>query len=129
QNWDAENLRTTHLESDVQQIHLCALRNELNGGDGGGEPPANHWVLCLQVYFPSSSVTVDMVPGYGSDGLRGKIELTSLDNEPYTGETLRMLSFVPDVKIRDAFDFSPEWEGCRFWMSTLINDLAEHGYI
>lgn len=85
------------------------------------------WRCCLEMP-QKMSVMLDMAPGYGSDGLRGKIEMTSL-NEPYTDETLHAFTYKPvrpmlvkdiNFKDRDAFNFSPEWEGCRFWMSVVM---------
>ncbi|KAM0333377.1 hypothetical protein ACHAQA_002038 [Verticillium albo-atrum] len=140
-NWDPDGLELEHVGTAVQQIHLCALRNNLNEGDEAGEPPTNHWTLCLQL-SPGSSVMLDMAPGYGSDGLRGKIEISSLGEHPYTDETLRLFSFDParNIKVadvvrliddrgRDAFNFSPEWEGCRHWLSIIVADLEDVGYV
>ncbi|KAJ9141807.1 hypothetical protein NKR23_g7729 [Pleurostoma richardsiae] len=139
-NWDLDNLITGNLTAVVERVHLCALRNEFNEGDEAGEPPTNHWTMCLQLTW-QSAVMLDMVPGYGSDGLRGKIEASSL-RQPYTEETLNALSFKPAKPItigdvmqliiengRDAFNFSPEWEGCRFWMSVVVSDLEDGGLI
>lgn len=139
-NWELDNLITDNLTATVDQIHLCALRNDLNEGDGEDEPPTNHWTMCLQI-TPQASVMLDMAPGYGSDGLRGKIE-TASSAESYTKETLKAFSFKPiksttvgdimklitDNK-RDAFNFSPEWEGCRFWMSVLMSDFENAGLV
>ncbi|KAH6630355.1 hypothetical protein B0J18DRAFT_98639 [Chaetomium sp. MPI-SDFR-AT-0129] len=140
-NWDLDNLKTDDLNASIELIHLCALRNDLNEGDEAGEPPTNHWVLCLQ-NSATSSVMLDMVPGYGTDGLRGKIETTSLPSEPYTNETLHAFTYKPlrDVTIadvvhiisekgRDQFTFSPEWEGCRFWLSVVIRDFEDVGLV
>ncbi|KAK3989617.1 hypothetical protein QBC44DRAFT_241050, partial [Cladorrhinum sp. PSN332] len=102
----------------------------------------NHWVLCLQT-SPDSSVMLDMAPGYGTDGLRGKIQVSSLNNVPYTDETLHAFSYTPlksditvgeirrliNVNGRDPFKFSPEWEGCRFWLSVVTKDLEEAGIV
>jgi len=100
---------------------------------------SNYWVLCLQ-NSDSSSVMFDMAPGYGSSGLRGKIEVSHL--EKYTGETLHVFTYQPlqtvDVDVfmgfvcenrRDAFTFSPEWEGCRFWLTVVMRDLEDAGWL
>lgn len=121
-NWDLDNFDTSSLPATVSTIHLCALRNDLNEGDEAGELPTNHWTMCLQL-SPQSSVMLDMAPGYGSDGLRGKVETSSI-GEPYTEETLRTFSFKPTKEItvgdvirlvaergRDAFSFSPSGRG------------------
>lgn len=74
-NWDLDKFATDDLDATVQMIHLCALRNDLNEGDEAGEPPTSHWTMCLQ-HSPASCVMLDMAPGYGSDGRRGKVETT-----------------------------------------------------
>lgn len=139
-NFDLDNFDATAAQADLQAIHLCCLRNELNEGDEAGQPPTNHWVLCLQT-SETSSLMFDMAPGYGSDGLRGKIGVLPLD-EKYTDETLHVFTDQPlrTVNIqefmqlvcengRDAFDFSPEWEGCRFWLMVVMRDLEEAGWL
>lgn len=139
-NFDLDHFDATAAQADIQDIHLCCLRNELNEGDEAGQPPTNHWVLCLQIW-DHSSVWFDMAPGYGSDGLRGKIGVLQLD-ATYTDETLHAFAYQPlrTVSIqdfmhlicengRDAFDFSPEWEGCRFWMMVVMRDLEDAGWL
>ncbi|KFY18838.1 hypothetical protein V493_08310 [Pseudogymnoascus sp. VKM F-4281 (FW-2241)] len=139
-NWDLDNLVTNNLTAAVDQIHLCALRNDLNEGDEDGQPPTNHWTMCLQI-TPQANVMLDMAPGYGSDGLRGKIE-TASSADPYTKDTLKPFSFKPTKPItvgdamqliienkRDAFNFSPEWEGCRYWMSVIMSDFENAGLV
>ena len=136
-NWDLDNLKSDDLDATIQAIHLCALRNDHNEGDEAGEPPTNHWVMCLQ-HSPTSCVMLDMVPGYGSDGLRGKIETASIHDKPYTDETLHAFSYKPSREVtiadviqiindkkRDQFNFSPEWEGCRFWLSVIMQEFED----
>lgn len=80
---------------------------------------------------------LDMVPGHGSDGLGGKIELAAL-NQRYTVETLRVFSFKPTEIVtlgqllahiseegRQKFTFYPSWEGCRFWIFVLMVEWEE----
>lgn len=82
-----------------------------------------------------------MAPGYGDDGLRGKIQVKSLDS-PYTHETLRKLTFKPSEgltigqllthissKGRQKFSFHPSWEGCRHWLAVVLMDWEELGAI
>ena len=139
-NCDTEKFKGKDLDATVV-VHLCALRNELNEGDENGEPPTNHWTMCLQV-SSASHVMLDMAPGYGSDGLRGKIEMTSTIDRPYTDESLCVFSYQPSKAItvkdiaqlivkngRAEFNFSPEWEGCRFWMSVIMRDLEDASLI
>lgn len=135
-NWDVDSFDPQRISAIIEGIHLCALRNELNEGDELGGPPTNHWVVCLQT-SPTSSVMIDMVPGYGSDGLRGKIEVVTL-SQPYTDETLRVFSFNPTKTLtteqffahmsdrgRQKFNFHQSWEGCRYWISVLMADWEE----
>lgn len=143
-NWDLDTFegdKASAWAAPVASIHICALRNELNEGDEYGSPPTNHWTLCLET-TPTSSVMLDMAPGYGEDGLRGKIEVRSLDR-PYTDETLRAFSFRPAAtgttvgrllehtceKGRQKFTFHPSWEGCRFWISVLLADWEACGIV
>lgn len=30
---------------------------------------------------------------------------------------------------RDAFEFSPEWEGCRFWLTVVMQDVEDAGWL
>lgn len=53
-NFDLDNFDATAAQADLQAIHLCCLLNELNEGDEAGQPPTNHWVLCLQTSETSS---------------------------------------------------------------------------
>ncbi|KAK7955654.1 uncharacterized protein PG986_004876 [Apiospora aurea] len=87
-NWDLEASGDA-LRGVVEEVHICALRNEFNEGEDD-QPPTNHWVVCLQT-SPKSSIMLDMAPGYGEDGLRGKILVTALDRA-FTDETLRHFS-------------------------------------
>ncbi|TGJ83758.1 hypothetical protein E0Z10_g4977 [Xylaria hypoxylon] len=133
-------IEPTAASERVRRFYLCALRNEFNEGDEAGEPPTYHWVLSLEI-SSESSIMIDMVPGCGSDGLRGKIEVTAL-NERYTHEVLEVFSFdsQEEVKVRDvieliqnkgrqSFTFSPESEGCRHWLSVVMADLDAASWI
>ncbi|KAF3936222.1 hypothetical protein ABW19_dt0204947 [Dactylella cylindrospora] len=139
-NWDTTNCSPSHFSSPISTIHLCPLKNELNEGDEEGNPPTNHWTICLQT-SPSSSIMLDMAPGYGTDGLRGKLEVTALD-KPYTIEALRTFQFSPLYTItvdgflaviarneRQKYNFHESWEGCRYWMSVVIDDLEHAGVV
>ncbi|GAB1318413.1 hypothetical protein MFIFM68171_08623 [Madurella fahalii] len=75
-NWESDNLDVNDLGKRVVALHLVAYINENNEGDEEGLPPTNHWCCFLEVP-EHKSVRLDMVPGYGSDGLRGKIEISS----------------------------------------------------
>ncbi|KAK9776387.1 putative Ubiquitin-like protease family profile domain-containing protein [Seiridium cardinale] len=138
-NWDLEEFDPKSLTSKVLKIHLCALINQYNEGEEE-EEPTNHWTLCLQT-SAESSVMMDMAPGYGEDGLRGKIHVFTLDR-CYDQETLRAFSFTPTQEIdvngfmqllvskgRNLFTFSPEFEGCRFWQAVIMKDLEAAHWI
>lgn len=135
-NWDADKLEPADLAKVVTTIHLVAYTNENNEGNEDGNPPTNHWVVCLQ-NSPTSSIMLDMAPGYGSDGLRGKFEVASC-SQRHTEETLRVFSYTPtnaltvgqllayiSEKGRQKFTFHPSWEGCRYWISVLMADWEE----
>ncbi|CRG91080.1 hypothetical protein PISL3812_08128 [Talaromyces islandicus] len=140
ENYDTDRFNTAHFQSSVVNIHLCGYRNEKNEGDEDGNPPTNHWAAFLQ-YPSGGSARLDMAPGYGSDGLRGKIDLAS---KPYmlTNNAIKSLSFSPKTPItvqsivntinskgRDRYRFTAEWEGCRYWMYTFILDLESAGIL
>lgn len=139
-NYDCDYLDSTDLQSRVKKIHICAYINPENAGDQDGNPPTNHWAAFLEV-SRGGSVRLDMAPGYGSDGQRGKIEISS---KPYvsTQNAIKTLTFhlkapatvqtIVDTinsKGRDRYKFTEEWEGCRFWMYTFISDLEASGLV
>ncbi|KAK8131883.1 hypothetical protein PG999_000056 [Apiospora kogelbergensis] len=137
-NWDIETSYEA-LQAEVTKFHICALRNEFNKGEDD-QPPTNHWVVCLET-SPDSCIMLDMVPGYGEDGLRGKIHVTALPRQ-FTDETLRYFTYLPTSRIsvtavlestqtagRQIYTFSPEWEGCRYWISVVVDDLETAGHL
>ncbi|CAG8907445.1 unnamed protein product [Penicillium egyptiacum] len=80
-----------------------------------------------------------MMSGYGSDGLRGKVEISS---KPYTSTnnaiktltfsveahaTVQTITDLINSKGRDRYKLTAEWEGCRFWIYTFIKDLESVG--
>lgn len=80
------------------------------------------------------------MPGFGSDGLRGKSEISSMPLS--TRSSIKTLSFPTafgvTVKMvvdliassgRQNYQFTPEWEGRRYWNKVLIEDLQAAGYI
>ncbi|RTE68365.1 hypothetical protein BHE90_017257 [Fusarium euwallaceae] len=138
-NWDQDNFNEGDLGRTVKQIHICAYVNENNEGDGE-DPPTNHWATFLEI-SPTHSVRMDMAPGYGSDGLRGKIEISS-KRYRFTNKAIHGLSFnvIGKPKVGDIinlinsnglqkYTFTPEWEGCRFWVYTLILHLEQQGIV
>src|SRR6266536_4191332 len=133
-NWDTDKLNAAHLTHRVTAVVICGYTNEENAGDADGNPPTNHWAAFLP-RSQGGSVRLDMMPGYGSDGLRGKIEIASKDYTS-TQNAIKTLSFpviaqatvktITDKineKGRDRYTFTEEEEGCRYWIGTLISDL------
>lgn len=139
-NWDTDKLEAADLAKAVTTIHLVAYTNENNEGDEDGNPPTNHWCTFLETP-DHKSVRLDMAPGYGSDGLRGKIEISSkkynCTSNNITNVTIRTSLGLTVQKIVDLvsqkghqkYQFTPEWEGCRYWNYILISDLENAGYI
>ena len=140
ENYDTDKFNFTDLTSPVVAIHICGYVNEKNEGDEDGNPPTNHWTTFLQ-RSDESSIRLDMTPGYGSDGQMGKIEIAS-KKYMHTNKAIKTLSFsvtqhatvrtITDLinnNGRDKYTFTEEWEGCRFWIYTLISDLEAAGII
>ncbi|PLB54106.1 kinase-like protein [Aspergillus steynii IBT 23096] len=82
------------------------------------------------------SVRLDMAPGYGSDGQRGKVEISS---KPYVSmhNAIKTLTFhlkapatvetiidTINSKGRDKYKFTAEWEECRFWIGKATWDAV-----
>lgn len=139
-NYDLDNFYSEQLSSQVAAIHICGFRNVDNKGDEDGNSPTNHWAAFLEL-LDEHSVRLDMAPGYGSDGQRGKIELAS-KTYAYTQNAIKTVSYamkkyvtvqnikdVIDAKGRDKYTFTEELEGCRYWIYTLILDLEAEGII
>ena len=133
-NWDTDNFDLAHLARQVIAIHICGYVNQENKGDEEGNPPTNHWAAFLQ-HSEGLSVRLDMMPGYGSDGLRGEIEISSKDYAS-TNSAIKVLSFpvnvhatvqtITDVindKGRDRYTSTEEEEGCRYWIWNIVSDL------
>src|SRR4051812_31775305 len=119
-NYDTDNFDAEYLQFQVVIIHICGNKNEKNEGDEDGNPPTNHWNVFLQL-AEGDSVRLDMTPGYGSDGLRGKIELAYKRYE-HTQNSMKTLSFpvkiyatvqtiiqVINSRGRDRYRFTKEW--------------------
>ncbi|KAI9758726.1 MAG: hypothetical protein M4579_002901 [Chaenotheca gracillima] len=139
-NFDTDTLDFGHLSQTVFKIYISGYKNAQNVGDDDGNPPTNHWAAFLQL-SEASSVRLDMAPGYGSDGLRGKIELASKEYVS-TRNAIKTLSFALEIPTtvkaildiivsngRDKYMFTEEEEGCRFWIWTLLSDLEAAGIV
>lgn len=139
-DWDDEEFNEADLREEVDKIHILAHTNEHNEGDGDA-PPTNHWSCFLEI-SPQRSVELDMIPGYGSDGLRGKL-MASSKQCAHTDKAIHRLSFWPangrpkveeiirvinDNRLQK-YTFTPEWEGCRFWIFTLVSKLERRGIV
>ncbi len=124
-NWDQDNFNDKDLRKFVVRVHVCAYANVNNEGDEDGNPPTNHWAMFLEL--PNQhSVRLDMAPGYGSDGLRGKIQVSSkryqvTENAIWTlsfevGQALsvRTVTDLISANKRQKYTFTEEMEGCRF---------------
>jgi hypothetical protein len=131
-NWDTDKFDPAHLTHQVIAIHLWGCINQNNEGDEGN-PPTNHWAALLEC--PDGSIGLDMMPGYGSDGLRGKIEISSKDCVSMD-DAIKILSIPVNIhatvqsitdmindKGRDRYTFTEEEEGCRYWIWNIVSDL------
>ncbi|RDW93654.1 uncharacterized protein DSM5745_00976 [Aspergillus mulundensis] len=139
-NYEDDDFNPADLEAPVEYIHICGYKNEKNAGDEDGNPPTNHWATFLQI-SERESVRLDMAPGYGSDGQRGKINIASktyvcshnaikaLTFPLRAQATVRTIIDIINSNGRDRYNFTEEWEGCRFWMSTFISDLEGSGLV
>jgi len=139
-NFDTDDFDIGWLRFPVSHIHICGYTNLRNEGDEDGNPPTNHWALFLQV-SEDASIRLDMTPGYGSDGQRGKIQILykeyTYTNNAIKSESFQVRSGVVAQHItdlitlngRDKYTFTEEQEGCRFWIFTVISDLEARGFI
>lgn len=140
ENYNIDRFNTAQFWSAVVNIHLCSYWNEKNEGDEDGNPPTNHWAAFLQL-SSGGSVRLNMAPGYGSDSLRGKIDLVL---KPYMimNNAVKLLLFRLKAPImvqtiidtinsrgRDRYQFTAEWKGCQYWMYTFISDLESAGIL
>ncbi|KAF2786251.1 hypothetical protein K505DRAFT_368390 [Melanomma pulvis-pyrius CBS 109.77] len=139
-NYDTDYFKTVNLTRLVIAIYICGYRNDNNAGDEDGNLPTNHWAAFLQL-TDSTSVSLDMAPGYGSDGQRGKIQVASKDYV-HTQNAIKSVMFpttgaytVSDIinlitqNGREKYTFTEAWEGCRYWIYTFISDLEAAGII
>ncbi|KAJ3570215.1 hypothetical protein NPX13_g5801 [Xylaria arbuscula] len=132
-------LNTEHLKHQITNITVVAYRNQDNRGDGKLSP-TNHWSIFLKT-TENNSVRVEMAHGLGNDGLTGKVELLS---KKYicTNNAIYTMSFQPikTITVQDFIDlltenkrqqytFTPEFEGCSFWVYTIIGDLEAAGVV
>jgi hypothetical protein len=139
-DWDTDNFKSENLSALVSQVHICAYINEKNEGDEDGNPPTNHWATFLELET-GGSVRLDMAPGYGSDGLRGKVEVSS-KGYVSTRNSIKTLTFETNGQTNvktvagaisenglEKYTFTQDMEGCRYWISILISKLEAAGIL
>lgn len=140
-NWDTDDFNNAenHLNKQVTRVYICAYKNENNEG-ADGLPPTNHWATFLQTGNPES-IRLDMAPGYGTDGTRGKIRITMQDYI-YTYDAIKTLGFdvvrntmaqefcdAINERGRERYNFTNELEGCRYWIYTILSDWESRGLL
>ena len=152
ESFDTEFFTLSDLDLGVTEIHVLGYQDPSSQRDEGSSPcpPSNHWVLFLQVQPPKAtsesikpSVRVDMLPGHGNDGLGGKVALLS-KRYPFSANYARIFSFslCPGITVkvkyslsliilkrRHKYRFTPDVEGCRWWVSVFVGDLEEERII
>lgn len=139
-NWDANRFNSAVLSETVFMVHICGYENQDNAGNEMGNPSINHWAVFLQ-HDDMASVRLDMIPGFGSDCLRGKLYVSSRSYAS-TYKAFKTVSFptvgAPTVqaiinligeKGRSKYDFTEDCEGCRYWTFTIISDLEGEGFL
>lgn len=139
-NWEKLRFKDEDLDAQVEVIHIAAYINHGNIGSDNGDPPTNHWTTSLQI-SGDGSVCLDMMPGWGPDGLRGKIVASSEDcvhasdvSHVVTfhvaeGTTVRNIMELINKSGRQKYTFTEAFEGCRFWIYTVIGDLEKAGVV
>ncbi|KAG6198785.1 hypothetical protein E4U22_001029 [Claviceps purpurea] len=140
-NWDQRGFENEDLKMTVRRIHVCVY-SDVDDAESGDEelPPVNHWIIFLEI-AARHSVRINMTPGCDFAGVRGQIEI-STKRYMFTEQTVHLLTFPTrgEPKVEDIikliianglqkYDFTPEWEGCRFWTYTLISHLERKGLI
>ncbi|KAI1121825.1 hypothetical protein F5Y10DRAFT_288017 [Nemania abortiva] len=139
-NWSTESLSGSDLSRAIIAIHLVAYPGR--DVEDYDEPvrQTNHWCLFLE-FENDTSVRLDICPGYGSDGLRGKVRLmskphtcTSNDIHKITFNvnstaSLKDLVSIAQAKGRQKYEFARGWEGCRHWNYVFIQDLERHNIL
>ncbi|KAI0861792.1 hypothetical protein F4860DRAFT_513585 [Xylaria cubensis] len=140
QNWDRTGLKLADLSKQIISIHLIAYPSP--SSEDGYEPfeLTNHWCFFLE-FKHEKSVRLEIVPGCGSNGLRGKVKLTSKTHACTTNDLCKLsfqvhgrLSLEEIIEIvqskgRQRYQFAPGWEGCRFWNFTLMQDFEAHNIV
>ncbi|KAI1753962.1 hypothetical protein F4782DRAFT_528892 [Xylaria castorea] len=137
ENWHQGGLDLRDLSREIITIYLVAYPSASREDDDEPFELSNHWCLFLE-FENHQSVRLEVVPGYGSDGLRGKVRLTSKSHACTTNDICQM-SFEVNCRVtlddvvaivqregRQKYEFAPGWEGCRFWNSIFMQDLENY---
>ncbi|KAG6180828.1 hypothetical protein E4U10_007445 [Claviceps purpurea] len=139
QNWEKSNFTRNDLHSKVDYIHICARKNETNIGYNNS-PPVNSWFIFLEI-SALHSVRLLISKDWGSKNLRGRLEIATKDYA-FTHNAIHQLSFraIGGPKVKNIVDmikakglqkynFTPDWEGCRFWVYMFICHLERGGFV
>ncbi|KAG6181825.1 hypothetical protein E4U27_002105 [Claviceps purpurea] len=143
-NWIQDSFEGEDLKRTVKTIHVCVYRNDENQGEGGS-PPVNHWSIFFETSI-THSVCMDIVVDLDAtpDDLRGQIDV-STRTYGCTRKAIHRLSFPTKdpkdkPKVEDIvklinrnglhqYTFTPESEGCRFWVCTFMSHLENEGLV
>lgn len=138
-----KSLANTSRSAHITDIYICA--DEPNAVSGPPElgstisgPMTNHWVM----YFVTSSTesfcfdpspsgpgnTLDLIVSNKSYAdIFSAVKLVRLT--PLKGLTIgHVLDHIADSKY-DNYTFSPEGQGCRFWIYSVVASMHSAGYI
>jgi len=142
-NFDTDDIKDEELATlvdIVDTVHIVGYDNMYNEGDKDGAKATNHWAMFLEI-ASDKSIRLDMYPGYGSDGQRGKVQVlykeynvtnTAIHNVTFpvvkAHTTAQTIVDVITSNGRERYKFVDD-EGCRYWVWTLICDLEAEGII
>lgn len=140
EEWNDSKFDDSDLEAEVSTVIITAYGNENNDKTSASQPPTNMWAIFLQT-GDSESVMLYNRPEIGSNDKKGYLTISSRDyvgtynsvktvTFPTTGEpTVKNIVDLIISRRRDKFYFNEHWEGCRHWVSTVLNDLEEEGML
>jgi len=124
------------LQEPISKIHLCAVQSVPFCPPG--VTPTNHWNACFELAKTSSSVRLDPSPG-GDLGMTLILEALPGPHIDYPAHTVsiavpkavtleKLLNVIVENK-RDRYRFTELAEGCRYWLTVLVDDLNAHELI
>ncbi|KIY73170.1 hypothetical protein CYLTODRAFT_387154 [Cylindrobasidium torrendii FP15055 ss-10] len=134
-SWGTSRFKVNDLTLPVSKIHFVAHTNEDNAGDGN-IPPTNHWSLFMES-SSSSSVRIEVAGDSTETMVIVESRTCAFTNDHTHAEAVTVASGTTAATIlaliiangRDKYRCTPVGEGCRFWLSTLANDLARASVI